>query len=90
MRRWILGAGLLGLAGVAALPAEPAGACSVFCRVGSMELELVEVRLVEAADPDAEPPAEPLWPLKASVDADGWMTFPNGDAPLRWLHPEGA
>lgn len=75
MKRVFLAGGIAGAAFLALwTPAQPAGACSVACETGSLELELVEVRLVEAADPDAAPEL-PVVAESGSIDAWGSAWF---------------
>ena len=66
----------------ASVPAQPAGACSIFCPSGEADLVLVEVRLVERA-PDARTPAvPPEWSETGVFNAWGSLWFDDGG----WLY----
>lgn len=74
------------LYGAASLPAaEPANACSLYCPPGEMGLELVEVRLVEAADPAAELPTTPEWSSEAVFSA--YWSLSTNDGTWIWFAP---
>ncbi len=61
------------------LPAENAGACSIYCATGELTLELVEVRRARSADPRGleDPEVLPEWPIDAQMDAWGSVWFPE-------------
>lgn len=75
MRRlWLLA--VVFAAGASVAP--PAGACTVFCEEGSVELELRTVELIAPADPSAEAPTAPQWPDYATFNTWGELALSDG------------
>lgn len=75
MKRLLLLGGIVGATSAAWwAPVEPAGACSIYCPPGELQLELVEVVLVEAA-PDQEAPELPEAPETGTIDEWGSAWF---------------
>ena len=68
----------------AMVPAENAGACSIYCLPGELGLELVEVRRARSADPRGleEPEDLPEWPELARLDDYGSLWFPEDSGHL--------
>ncbi len=58
--------------------APPAGACTVYCEDGSLELELRTVELIAPADPSAETPTAPQWPDHATLNTWGELALSDG------------
>lgn len=78
MERWWLAVVVGASLAATVVPDESVGACSIVCPSGSLTLELVEVRLIEAADPAAEAPAVPAWGATGELTEWGSMWFDDG------------
>jgi hypothetical protein len=58
--------------------APPAGACTVICEDGTIEMELRTVELVAPGDPSAETPTAPQWPDSARLNTWGELALSDG------------
>ena len=80
-----LAAGTALIAAVSLPSAEPANACSLACDTAELQLELVEVRLVQAADGAAELPEAPHWAELAVYN--GWGNLWDEEGTWMWFSP---